>query len=150
MAHNIQMTLEEIHDFGIEIVFDQLKKDGYEIQNVNTNIDMNPQIIAKKGCQLAFIAVRTACYPEKGKLEEHVNFQMIEHADNHGAIPYFASVGIANADAKTDEDASVPVKGARFHVAYEGMLIIARSDRVKILDERGLRNVTREDVQGKA
>jgi hypothetical protein len=149
MAHKKQMTIEEIHDFGIEIVFDQLKKEGYEIQNVNIDICMNPQIIAKKGSQLAFIAVRTACYPEKGRLEESVHFQMIEHADKHGALPYFASVGIANADATTDEEMSVPVKGAGFHVAYDGMLIITRSDRVKILDERGLRNVTREDVQNK-
>jgi len=136
MAHKEQMTIEEIHDFGIEIVFNQLKKEGYEIQSVNTEIGVNPQIIAKKGSQLVFIAVRTARYPEKGILEESVHFQIIEHADKHGAIPYFASVGIANADATTEEEMSVPVKGAGFHVAYEGMLIIARSDRVRILDER--------------
>jgi hypothetical protein len=142
-----QMTMEEIHDFGIEIVFNQLKKEGYEIQSVNTVYGMNPQIIAKKGNQLAFIAIRTACYPGKGQLEESVHFQMIEHADKHGAIPYFASVGIANADATTDEEIAIPLKGAGFHVAYEGMVIISRSDRVKIWDEKGLRNVTGEDLQ---
>ncbi|MGO9611953.1 MAG: hypothetical protein ACLPX5_02850 [Dissulfurispiraceae bacterium] len=147
MAHKEQMTIEGIHDFGIEIVLNQLKKEGYEIQSVKTDIGINPQIIAKKGSQLAFIAVRTACYPEKGKLEESVHFQMIEHADKYGAIPYFASVGIANADAATQEEMSVPVKGAGFYAAYEGMVIITRSDRVKILDEKGLRSVTGEDVQ---
>ena len=147
MAHKEQMTIEEIHDFGIEIVFNQLKKEGYEIQSVNTKFGMNPQIIAKKESQLAFIAVRTACYPEKGRLDESVHFQMIEHADKRGAIPYFASVGIANTDSTTEEEMSVPVKNAGFHVAYEGMSIITRSDRVKILDERGLRDVTGEYVQ---
>jgi hypothetical protein len=141
------MTDEEIHDFGIEIVFNQLKKEAYKIQSVNTKFGVNPQIIAKKGTQLAFIAVRTACYPEKGKLEESVHFQMIEHADKHGAIPYFASVGIANANAKTEDEMRVPVKGAGFHVAYEGMQIITRSDRVKILNEKGLWDVTGVDVQ---
>ena len=142
MSNPERMTKEEIHDFGIEIVLNQLKNEGYEIEGVNTDIDMNPQIIAKKGNQLAFIYVRTACFPEKGQLEEPVHFKMIEHADKHGAIPYFASVGIANADAKTYEEMAIPIKGAGFHVAYEGMVIIARSDRVKILAENGLRNVT--------
>ena len=147
MTHKEQMTIEEIHDFGIEIVFNQLKKEGYEIQSINTEFGINPQIIAKKGNQLSFIAVRTACYPEKGKLEESVHFQMIERADKHGAIPYFASVGIANANAKTEDEMRVPVKGAGFHVAYEGMQIITRSDRVKILNEKGLWDVTGVDVQ---
>ncbi len=140
MTHAKQMTMEEFHNFGIEIVFNQLKKEGYEIQSTNTEHGMNPQIVGKKGNQLAFVAVRTACYPGKGQLEESVHFQMIEHADKHGAIPYFASVGIANAGATTDEEMAVPVKGAGFHVAYEGMVIIARSDRVKIWDEKGQRN----------
>jgi hypothetical protein len=128
MAHAKQMTMEEIHDFGIEIVLKQLKKKGYEIQIVNTEYGMNPQIVGKKENNLAFIAVRTACYPEKGQLEESIHFEMIEHADKYGAIPYFASVGIANADAITDEAMAIPLKGAGFHVAYEGMVMISRSD----------------------
>jgi len=140
------MTEEEIHDFGIEIVVGQLKKEGYEIEGVNTDLGMNPQVVGRKDNQLAFVAVRTACYPEKGRLEKSVHFQMIEHADQHGAIPYFASVGIANADAKTETEMGVPVRGAGFHVAYEGMVIIARSDRVKIWDEGGIRDVTEKDI----
>jgi methanogenic corrinoid protein MtbC1 len=66
MTNPDRMTTEEIHDFGIEIVSNQLKKEGYEIQSVNTELGKNPQIITKKETQLAFIAVRTACYPEKG------------------------------------------------------------------------------------
>jgi len=72
------MTEEEIHDFGIEIVVGQLKKEGYEIESVNTDLGMNPQVVGRKDNQLAFVAVRTACYPEKGQLEESVHFQMIE------------------------------------------------------------------------
>lgn len=140
------MTIEEIHNFGIEVVFNQLRGEGYEIKSVNPEYGMNPQIIAKKGSELAYIAVRTACYPEKGQLEESVHFQMIEHADKHGATPYFASVGIGK-DGPTMDDMSVPTKGAKFYVAYEGLLILTRSDRVKIWDERGVRSLTKEDIQ---
>lgn len=127
------MSVEEIHDFGIEIVFNQLKKEGYEIQSINTKLGVNPQIIAKKDNQLAFIAVRTECYPKKGQLEESVHFQMIEHSNRHGAIPYFASVGIANTNGKTDEEMGVPVKGAGFFAAYNGLVIIASSNNVVMI-----------------
>ena len=47
------MTADEIHDFGVEVVFDQLKKEGYEMQSVNTKVGINPQIVAKKGKELS-------------------------------------------------------------------------------------------------
>src|SRR5260370_42004949 len=122
------MTAEDIHDLGIQVVLNQLKNEGYEIESVNSELGQNPQIITIKEGKLAFVAVRTACYPEKGKLEESVHFRMIEHADQFGAIPYFASVGIANANADTADEMATPAKGAGFYVSYEGLLIIARSD----------------------
>lgn len=40
---------------------------------------------------------------------------MIDHADNHNATPYFASIGICNSDGKkNDEEKSLPVKGQDF------------------------------------
>ena len=131
-----QMTAEEIHSFGIQVVLNDLEKNGYKIVSVNAEIGMNPQIVAKKEGQLAFVAVRTACYPGKGQLEENVHFQMMEHADKFGAIPYFASVGIANAGGRTETEMGTPVKGAGFYVSYEGLLVIARSDCVRILDNK--------------
>jgi hypothetical protein len=127
------MSVHEIHDFGIEVVATYLKKEGYVIDGVNPKIGVNPQIIARKAGVLAFIAVRTACYPEKGMLETNEHFQMIDFSDSHQATPYFASVGICNADGKTEKEMSIPIKGAGFHISFEGLLIIARSDRVRIL-----------------
>ncbi len=124
------MSDAEIFNFGVEVVFSQMKKEGYQIQSVNTEIGNNPQIIAKKDGNLAFVGVRTACYPGKGLLEQNIHFQMIEHAKKHGAIPYFASVGICNADGKNEKQMSTPIKGAGFHIAYDGLLIITASDHV--------------------
>ena len=143
----MKMTPEEIHQFGIEIVHGQLIKDGYEIKGVYTEVGKNPQIVAEKDDRLAFIAVRTACYPEKGQLEEGVHFKMIEHAAHFKAIPYFASVGIAAAEAKTEVERSIPIKGAGFHVAYEGLLVMTTSDRVRVLDVNGLKYVSCEAPQ---
>lgn len=129
------MSKEEIHDFGIEVVVNSIKTEGYEIIDVNTKTGINPQIVAKKDDQNIFIAVRTECYPNKGVLEESVHFDMIEHSKKHNAIPYFASVGIANSDGKTEEEMGQPIRGGGFYVAYEGLLIITTSDRVKIVEE---------------
>ncbi len=116
--------------------FGHLKKEGYEILSVNTDRTMNPQIVVKKDGQLAFIVVRTACYPNKGVIESgELELKLIDHADKKGAICYFASVGIANAEGQNDEEMSRPVKGAGFHVSYEGLLILTLSNRVKVWGE---------------
>lgn len=131
------MSAAEIHEFGIEVVFQQLQKDGHEILAVNTDLGKNPQIVAKKDNQLQFILVRTACYPKKGEIEnDSVAMQAIAHADLNNATCYFASVGIANSSGKTDSEMAVPTKGAGFFVAFEGLVILTRSDRVKVWHAR--------------
>ena len=130
------MTASEIHDFGVEIVFNYLKEEGHEIVAVNTEIGINPQIAATKDGELEFIIVRTACYPSKGQIEnDQVASQCLAHADKQKATCYFASVGIANADTENDAELGVPVKGAPFHVAFEGLAILTSADRVKVLGE---------------
>ena len=114
MARDL-MTKSEIHDFGIEVVVNFLKKEGHEIINVNTDPALNPQVVAKKDERLEFVVVRTACYPSKGQIEnDHVALHCVEHADTHGASCYFASIGIANASGDDDSQMSVPVRGAGF------------------------------------
>ncbi len=95
MENRELMTEAEIHDFGVEIVFGCLKKEGYVIEAVNTDPSKNPQIVARKDSNLCFIVVRTACYPEKGKIATEAEFfSIIENAQKHNATPYFAPVGI--------------------------------------------------------
>lgn len=126
------MSAEEIHAFGIEVVCKYLQKDGHEIIEINTTPGINPQIVARKDEGLEFIVVRTACYPDKGQIEsEQLALQCIAHADRHHAICYFASVGIANAQGATEQEMALPIKGAGFYVAYEGLVILTRSDRVR-------------------
>ena len=127
------MTAAEIHDFGIEIVFGYLREEGYEIVEVNTDLAMHPQIVATKNGELKFIIVRTASYPSKGQIEnDQEASQCFAHADKRGATCYFASVGIANADGADDAEMAVPVKGAPFHVSFDGLVILTSADRVKV------------------
>jgi hypothetical protein len=136
MVNQDIMTEDDIHDFGINIVAEHSQKDGFELVSINKDRKYNPQIVAKKNDQLAFIVVRTACYPNKGSLDDEALLEkLISHADQHSAICYFASVGIANSKGRTEDEISIPLKGAGFYVSYEGLLILTRSDRVKTWDE---------------
>ena len=119
-----QMTNAEIHNFGVEIVFGFLQKEGHEIVAVNTDLLVNPQIVAKKDGQIEFVVVRTTCYPHKGVLELSVKENCIAHAEKSGAICYFASVGIANSAGTNDVEMAQPVKGAGFHVAFNGIELL--------------------------
>ena len=118
------MTSQEIHDFGIEIASGLLEKEGYEIQTVNNELGLDPQIIAKKENQSAYIAIRTGCYPGEGQLEESDHSKMKVLAELEGAVPFFVSVGIANSDSKTEEGMSIPVRGAGFNAKWSGLIKI--------------------------
>jgi hypothetical protein len=136
MSRRELMTEDEIHDFGVEVVFNQIQKDGFIVESVNTDRKVNPQIVARKDGQLSFIVVRTACYPHKGELESEELFEkLVRHADQNNAICYFAGVGIANSEGENDREMSLPVKGAGFYVSYEGLLIMTFSNRVKVLGD---------------
>ncbi len=127
------MSAAEIHDFGVEVVFGYLRKEGHEVISVNTTLGMNPQIIATINGALKHVVVRTACYPSKGQIEsESVAVQCIEHAKTHKATCYFASVGIANSNGRNDEEMAIPVKGAGFYTAFDGLLLLTDASRVTL------------------
>ncbi|MEP7076667.1 MAG: hypothetical protein ABI878_12750 [Acidobacteriota bacterium] len=120
------LTAADIHVFGIEIVFKQLEKDGWTIDSVDVESDIKsePQITAHKDGETAFFVVRTGLYPGRGRFEEgQVSFEtLVGHAMAHGASCYFASVGIANANGKTEAEMATPVKGVGFNVEFDGLV----------------------------
>lgn len=124
---NLQlMTQQDIHAFGVEIVYKQLEKDGWVIESADVLADLHsePQIVANKDGELAFFIVRTGMYPGRGRFDEgHDAFNnLVRHAKAHGASCYYASVGIANSEGKTDEEMSVPVKGVGYNVQFDGLV----------------------------
>lgn len=124
---NLQlMTQQDIHAFGVEIVYKQLEKDGWVIESADVLADLHsePQIVANKDGELAFFIVRTGMYPGRGRFDEGQDAfnNLVRHAKAHGASCYYASVGIANSEGKTDEEMSVPVKGVGYNVQFDGLV----------------------------
>ena len=126
MSDQQLMTESEIQAFGVEIVCRQLIEDGWMIASADGLADKltQPQIIAQKSDEYAFFIVRTDVYPKRGRFDEgqEVFETLVLHARQHGASCYFASVGIANSDGKTEEEMSVPVKGVAYHVEFNGLV----------------------------
>jgi len=125
MPDREMMTETDIHAFGVEIVFKQLEEAGWAIESTDVLADRgsHPQIIANKDGETGFFVVRTAMYPERGRIEGEEVFQkLVRHAKAHGASCYFASVSIANSEGKSEAEMSVPLKGVAYHVAFDGLV----------------------------
>jgi hypothetical protein len=126
MENRELMTPEDIHAFGIEIVFKQLEKDEWIIESADALADImsEPQIVANKLGERAFFVVRTDVYPKRGRFEQgnEAYETLVRHAKAHGASCYFASVGIANSEGKTEKAMSVPVKGVAYNVEFNGLV----------------------------
>jgi len=122
------MTEADIHAFGVEIVYKQLQEAEWVCESADVLADRttHPQIVAHKDGEIGFFVVRTDIYPLRGRIEGEEVFQtLVHHANAHGANCYFASVSIANADGKTEGEMAIPVKGAGYNVAFDGLVKMA-------------------------
>src|SRR5690606_3926630 len=95
-----------------------------ESADVLADIMTEPQIVANKDGDRGFFVVRTDVYPKRGRFDEGTEaFETLcRHAKAHGSDCYFASVGIANSEGKTEEEMSVAVKGVAYNVTFEGLI----------------------------
>jgi hypothetical protein len=136
-----RMTREEIQDFGVQIVYEEMARDGYEILGANPSLAMTPQIVARKNGRLCFVVVRTDVYPNRGELAgDKELFYNLEHAERNNAICYFAGVGICNstaAEAGDEKAMGIPVKGDGFYVDFDGLKVLTTIDRIGVANGNG-------------
>ena len=141
VGKNEMMTWEEIQDFGVQIVYEEMARDGYEILGANPSLAMTPQIVARKNGRLCFVVIRTDVYPNKGRLaDDRELFYNLEHAERNNALCYFASVGICNAAAAEagDEKAmGVPCRDGGFYVDFDGLKVMTTIDRIGVANGNG-------------
>jgi hypothetical protein len=116
------MNLEELHFLGIKVVYKDLIDKGYEVLNVRKELDVNPQILAKKDEQFHMIVVKTGYYPEMGIILPEIIEQVRELGEKHKANCWYASIGIANANGKNEEEMTKPIVGGEFYINYNGIM----------------------------
>lgn len=90
------LTKQEIHEFGIDIIYKYAQKEGYEVVDGTTDLNLNPQLILKKNGQLYFVMVKTG--PADGThltYDRDLAMQVFNNAKPHNAIVLFAGVGLS-------------------------------------------------------
>jgi hypothetical protein len=89
--------------------------------------------VAHKDSEIGFFVVRTGVHPDRGKIESEEVFRtLVRHANSHGAVCFFASVGIANAEGKTEAEMGVAVKGVAYNIVFDGLVKMAMPEKVGI------------------
>ncbi len=119
------MTNAEIHRLGVQIVRDELQREGWTILDISVDPGVNPQIIARKNGTLGHVLVRTARHPKKGFVEDpHTVQRCLERASTLNAVCYFAGLRVSHAEASLRGDEKgmgIPVRGEGILVAYSGL-----------------------------
>jgi len=125
----IEITDWELHDFAVQIVRDDLRKNGKELMSWQDNPGVDPSLwfLGESGPE--WVVVRAVRYPDIAA-EAPINWQEIaSRCAVLGKIGYFASVSVANADDTFDPSDTLPPeplwRGHAMFVRYEGL--VARS-----------------------
>ena len=135
------MTREEIHDFGVQLVYEEMAREGYEMLGANPSLATTPQIVARKDGRLCFVVVRTDVYPHRGRLaDDRELLYNLEHAERNNATCYFAGIGICNAAAAESGDEKAmgtPVRDGGFYVDFDGLKVMTTMDRIGVMQDKG-------------
>ena len=89
------ITEQEVHEFGIDVIYKYAQQEGYEIVAGSTELNENPQLVLKKNGQLYFVMVKTG--PGDGThltYDKDLALQVFNNAKPHNAKVLFAGVGL--------------------------------------------------------
>jgi hypothetical protein len=121
----IELSDWEIHDFGIQVVRQTLKKEGHQIFGWNSDEGGLIQIFASIDDRVTHIAVNTVRYPKKeAEFKPEIIRRAAEYAAREGAHLQMASVSLANADDPFDPDGAgaLPIiRGAGVFPRFTGL-----------------------------
>lgn len=113
-----ELSEQDLHNLAMNVVGEDLQKQGYEFLGVNSQLKRNPQFVALKNKKLHFVIVRAISYPDNPVEYDVVFMETIkEHANKFNARTFYAGVGLAHS-----EDYEKPLrKDSQYVVNYNGL-----------------------------
>ena len=123
----IVMTDWELQDLAVQVVRDQLSKDGRTLMSWNGDPRVNPSIWFVGDAGPEWVIVRAVRYPETEASHPPNMADITAHFNKLGHAGQFASVAVASADDPFDPLAKingnvVPLyRGYGMHIRYEGL-----------------------------
>jgi len=94
------LNKQELHNLAMNIVGEELEKNGYEFVAINSQLKRNPQYVCiDKNSQYYFVIVKAVLLPEDPDEYDVVWMETFrEHARSKDAKVLFAGVGLGNKD----------------------------------------------------
>lgn len=119
------LNKQELHNLAMNIVGEELQKNGYEFLAVNSQLGKHPQFVCiDKKNQRYFVIVRAVSYPDNPHNYDMVWMESFKkHAREQNAKVFYAGVGLRNAD-----DPTQPVLlNEKYLLEYAGLQTIESS-----------------------
>lgn len=92
-----ELTEQELHNLAMNIVGEDLQKNGFEFLSINSKLKKDPQFVALKDKMLHFVVVRAIQYPEDVDTYDPFYMQTIkDHALKFNARTFYAGVGLGS------------------------------------------------------
>ena len=113
-----ELTEQELHNLAMNIVGEDLQKNGFEFLSINSKLKKDPQFVALKDKKLHFVVVRAIQYPEDANTYDPSYMQTIKnHALKFNARTFYAGVGLGHGS-----DYGKPVlKNEAYTMVYNGI-----------------------------
>jgi hypothetical protein len=126
-VEKIVMTDWELQDMAVQVVRDQLAKEGRELMSWNGDPRVDPSLWFVGNTGPEWVVIRGVRYPETEANPPDNISELKEHFDKLGLRGHFASVAVASVDDPFDPDAVnngnfVPLyRGHGMHIKYQGL-----------------------------
>ena len=119
------LNKQELHNLAMNIVGEELQKNGYEFLAVNSQLGRHPQFVCiDEKNQRYFVIVRAVSYPDNPHNYDMVWMESFKkHAREQNAKVFYAGVGLRNA-----ADPTQPVLlNEKYLLEYAGLQTIESS-----------------------
>lgn len=117
------MTKQELHEFGIETVYNYLKNKNYNIVYLNRVLNSFPSIVAEKDEKTYSIVVLSDIAPKMPKIWYECQYLSVEYAKEYHTIPCLARLGFASSDPERFEK-SLALKEDGYYVNFPGLELL--------------------------
>jgi hypothetical protein len=102
----VEMSDWEVHDFAVQVVAGQLRKEGKDIKNTQSHLQIDPSIWFEDRVGAAGAVVRAVRYPGKDAPRPSSLPDMAQTVRRRNMRCFFASVGLASAEQSRPDNAN--------------------------------------------
>ena len=123
MDHKAPEPNLNMHILGVNHVQDLLDSAGFTIHQVNQDLNSPFQLFAKVSDRSFLIAVRTACHPNVGTIDEKTREKLVEESERLNAIPHFAGLSLTSLNGNDNPVGDLTIEG-EYEIIFSGMNVV--------------------------